>query len=81
MAVQLPVARGISVDTTGAEIIAEDSPAVSRPCQVICRIGLRDEPELMMVNDCWQTRDARGIYLPAYRELLSHVAIDVSRYA
>jgi hypothetical protein len=37
MAVQLPVARGISVDTTGAEIIAEDSPAVSLHVWVISR--------------------------------------------
>jgi hypothetical protein len=35
MAVQLPVARGISVDTTGAEIIAEDSPAVSYDACVV----------------------------------------------
>ena len=27
--VQIPGAKGILVDTTGAEIIAEDSPAVS----------------------------------------------------
>lgn len=30
--VQIPQAKGIVIDTTGAEIVAEDSPAVSLLC-------------------------------------------------
>jgi type II pantothenate kinase len=84
--ISIPQARNIAVDTTGAQIVQEESPAVSRRASVLLvhrQIGAvgsrcyRHAPQ--QINQLTlQTRDSRGIYLPHYIEPVSHIAIDVS---
>lgn len=65
--ISIPQVRRIVVETRGAQIVQEESPAVSH------RNG---GVGTMLISD--QTRDSRGIYLPHYIEPVSHIAVDVS---